>query len=229
MIDDFFKKHFLTFESIGSVHEIFFNTPTETMPEIINFLQKQSNDNCEIAIVTINKHECSIFDSIFNIFSASDINTPSRINPIYQTRAICLAYIRTKILLGILESCNNITEENTEIIAKLKNILKGFNSEDKNELISSYINSPLDLDIEDEIKKIPRTNIALFESDVNSNLMQSAINNYIGSRTRYSMKVFTNQPRLHNNYDTSGNLVSPIHDYRAIDLDKYLHNEEPTA
>ena len=43
------------------------------------------------------------------------------------------------------------------------------------------------------------------------------------------MKVFTNQPRLHNNYDTSGNLVSPIHDYRAIDLDKYLHNEEPTA
>ena len=225
MIDEFFKKNFLEFQSFGSDHEIFFNTPTDLMPIIAEELRNQCNESQSTAITSFNNSECSLLDN--TLYSL--INSNNRPYSLYQIRSICSAYVRTKILLSVIESHKNKTNEDLQNISLIEKLLENFHSQDINLIIDAYTNSPLDLDIENEIKRNPRTNIALFESDINSNLMQSAINNYIGSRTRYSMKVFTNQPRLHNNYDTSGNLVSPIHDYRAIDLDKYLHNEEPTA
>ena len=227
MLSDFVKNNYLTFSSIGSDHEIYFNTPAELMPEIKRTLTKQMKENTNLATITFTADESNQIESILIDYDNFDINTPSRINPNYQKRVMASALIRCKLMLAILESKKDL-QETSMSSAELRQIIQGLTSCSREERIQAYINAPSHYDIEDMIKRGQKTHLAIFEDNVNCSILQGAINDYIGSRTPYSIKLFTSSNNLSNSYDSNGNLISPVHDYRAIYLDRFLDTPEHT-
>ena len=77
-------------------------------------------------------------------------------------------------------------------------------------------------DVADYAKKFGRIELNIFLVDTQSKAIQRAINNFICSRTPYSIKLFTTNARLPSYQDQAGNLMQAPHDYMNVDVNKYI-------
>ena len=91
--------------------------------------------------------------------------------------------------------------------------------------ISEFISSaPMPLDLEKTIREVGRVEINFFLENFDSVPLQKAINNFLSSRTPYSVKVFTNKNRLVTYYDQLGNLIQSPHDYMLININNFIND-----
>ena len=86
---------------------------------------------------------------------------------------------------------------------------------------------PMPLELTKMIKNNLPIVLNIFLTDANNVYLQRAINNYLGAREPYSIRVFTNQKKLTSYYDQMGNAIQPIHDYREVLLYKKIEEIQP--
>lgn len=86
---------------------------------------------------------------------------------------------------------------------------------------------PMPLELTKMIKKNLPMVLNVFLIDAKNVHLQRALNNYIGSREPYSIRVFSTQRKFPSYYDQSGNAIQTIHDFREVLLYKPLEEIQP--
>jgi len=125
------------------------------------------------------------------------------------------------IVLVMKEVLKDIDEEHKSFYA-MEEQLKAYYKNDflkiKEYLTDSYLMS----DIAEYSKKFKKIEINFFLYNTQNNVLQKAINNFISSRTPYSVKIFTTNKRLSSYYDQAGNLIQSPHDFMTRDVNKWF-------
>lgn len=133
-------------------------------------------------------------------------------------------FINSLIVLEILKvlKLESINEFNIEQLqATIEVLLKG----DVETAKKNHLFAPMQYDVDKIIENLGRVHLVFLLNEVKNKNIYHAINNYLGSRCRYPISVFTTEERLGNSYMSNGQLVEPVHDYRLINLQNFLKNE----
>jgi hypothetical protein len=80
-------------------------------------------------------------------------------------------------------------------------------------------------DVAEYSKKFGKIELNFFLIETKNVELQRAINNFISSRTPYSIKIFTTNAKLSSYADQAGNLIQSPHDYMTRDVREYIENE----
>jgi len=73
---------------------------------------------------------------------------------------------------------------------------------------------------------VGKIELNFFLKDTQNTLLQRALNGFLGRRDPFSIKVFTNNERLPSYRDICGTIVEYTHDYRQINMNNFIENEE---
>ena len=87
---------------------------------------------------------------------------------------------------------------------------------------------PMPLELSKMIKKNLPIVLNVFLVDANNINLQRALNNYIGSKEPYSIRIFSTQKKFPCYYDQAGNAIQTINDFREVLLYKPLEEIQPS-
>ena len=211
-IDKNFEDNYLT---VGKTYDnfLFENCPNEFISIAREKLTINSNDTKSIVLN---------FDSNLANHLRKSLNN---FDYVHQQQIICRDLISSMFLRELL-NYKDYKHHTKESLDKLISVILGGN---KDEIIDNLPNSPYPYEIESFIKKIGKIELNIFLKDIINSIenneentpLQQAINNYLSSRTSYSVKVFSNNP-LCTFYDQMGNPLQPPHDFLVRDVNKFI-------
>lgn len=186
---------------------------TKCSIEFLNKAKKylsQKQDDCNACIIELSRNDEISFEK-----------TLDKCKSVYQQKILARDYICLLIMHKLIEKSSN-----TESLQDIKNHLEVLINGDFESAITLHANAPFPHEITDYIKENKHSEINFLLKDTENKIIQSAINNFISSRTPYSVKIFTNNERLPSYYDESGTLIENPHDYMLRDLDVFaLEND----
>lgn len=126
-----------------------------------------------------------------------------------QKKVVAREYILQKVIMSELNG-ENLYKDEYNRLKQLQNKLKSGNL---NAIFSNYNFSDVQT-LQDTIGKIE---INFFLVNFNNIYLQQAVNNFISSRTNYSVKIFSNN-LLASYYDQAGNVIETPHDYLTLNI-----------
>lgn len=209
IIDKNFEDSYLI---VGNTYDnfLFENCPNEFISIAKEKLSINSNETKSVTLSLDNEVENSLQHSLNNF------NNP------LQKRIICRDLISSMFLRELL----NYIDSKDYSVKDLEKLISIILDGNKEEIIDILPNSPIPYDIERLVRKIGKIELNIFLQDIDNPLLQQAINNYLSSRTPYSIKVFSNK-NLCTYYDQMGNVLQPPHDFLVRDINKYIsYNEQ---
>lgn len=204
IIDENFINSYLT---IGNTYDnfLFENCPNELISIAKERLNTSDNETKSI-ILNFDKNLSANLQSTLDQFD----------NPI-QKRIICRDLISSMFMKQLLEH----TKSNDYKVNDLDTIISAIQEGNRDKILDTLSHSPIPYDIERLVRKIGKIEVNIFLTDIENNLLQQAINNYLTSRTPYSIKVFSNK-NLCTFYDQMGNILQPPHDFLVRDVNKFI-------
>ena len=203
-IDKNFEDNYLT---VGKTYDnfLFENCPNEFLSIAREKLSMNDNETKSVTLSLDNELENNLQNSLKNFY-----------NPL-QKRIICRDLISSMFLRELLNYIDSKDYSVKDLDRLISIILDG----NKEEIIDILPNSPIPYDIERIIRKIGKIELNIFLQDIDNPLLQQAINNYLSSRTPYSIKVFSNY-NLCTFYDQMGNILQPPHDFLVRDVNNFI-------
>lgn len=73
-------------------------------------------------------------------------------------------------------------------------------------------------------RRVGKIELNIFLEDTQNTYIQKAINNFISSKTPFSVKIFNNSNKFCVNYDYSDRFVQPVIDYMDMNIQNYIDN-----
>ena len=204
IIDEMFKSQYLT---CGKTYDnfIFENCPKKFVEYALTSLSEEAEIKpCNVKIT--HKMEEKVESTL--------ANCTNKIQQDILARDFVTLLVMKEVLKNIPEKSeeyDNITEQ-----------IKAFYGNDFLKVKQCYANSYFVSDVADFSKNNQKIELNFFLIELNSKTIQKAINNFISSRTPYSIKVFTTNSRLVTYYDQAGNLIQPPHDYMTRDVNRFI-------
>ena len=136
----------------------------------------------------------------------------------FQKQLIARDFVCTLIKKEILKHYKNKLSEKHII----NNAIRDYMDDEFYRVKDFHQFAPMPSDITRDSKKLDRIELNLFLDGTQNKFVQQAVNNFISSREPYSIKLFTNNSQLSTHYDQLGHLVQSPHDYRNVDVNKYI-------
>lgn len=210
------KKQLFTFSEIGSDHEVYFDTNPNIYDNIIDEIY---NNNNNIALLKFDYRDEENISTMLDYFSYN-----MDMNDINNRKVIISAYVNTKLFQSFIDcdmefdvkryfSKHEINTNPYDFINPINSIRK-----------SAYINTPSFWDILKVVKLI-NPKLVIIEENITNTQLQQSINDIIGSRTHYPIKLFIDSSKFLTNYTTHNELVQNVHDYRTQSIPKGVINE----
>lgn len=128
-----------------------------------------------------------------------------------QKQILCSEYILQSIMNVAMHNEPEYYKESKALNKRIKLFKNGMMSVADFCLGSDYLFE----DLQNIFKSNKRIEINFFLDNITNVDLQKAINNYISSRTPYSVKIFSNN-KLCTHYDGAGNIIQSPHDYMSI-------------
>ena len=215
ILNEYFISKYIN-ESSSIDNEIFCNLSHELLSEIKQlYSNKNSSDSLQI---NIDKNIQNNYEKIIK-------ETTNEI----AKKVIAEYYITTLILQDLISKIPEPKQRyyNQEELTKLINLgINAYASKDFNEVKNYYFEAPNNNILNNIIKNNNINEIVIIIKDIDNNYLQNAINSHISSRTKHSYKVFTNQEKLCNYYDLTGNIIQSPHDYINQNINIYSNSNQ---
>lgn len=140
----------------------------------------------------------------------------------FQKSLIARDFFVSVFMEKLLELSNKNIEQRETIKKGIDAILDG----DFESVKKYHSHCPMPYDVSKTTKEIGRFELNLFLIGTENRYLQQAINNFISSRERYSIKVFTTNKKLPSYLDQNGNFVQCPHDYIMVKTNDFIRFEE---
>lgn len=208
-ISDSFKNTYMKCDDHGNDNVVIVNCPPKMLIEAMSSFES-SEDKMVSCLVMINERMQKKF--------SKTLETVSREN---HRDILACDYINLLIAISALLDCG---QEEVEIwnVMKLLDLLKAFDQSDTEKAKENHCLVPMQYDVDKLIQSLGRVHLVILLEKVEDKYIYRAINNYLGSRCRYPISVFTTEEMLGSSYMSNSQLVQPIHDYRLIDMEKFI-------
>ena len=202
-LKEYFIKNYLT---AGMTRDdyIFANCNNDLIDAAKQNLSNRAN-SVKPCIIQIDKSDSEYLNFLF-----------SQCNNTEQKQIVAGEYILQKVLLAELEGENCLKGEFDKLVISHKQLKSG----NMNRLFSGYNFN----DIETFMELVGKIELDFFLIDVKNKQLQQAINDYISSRTKYSVKIFSNV-ELCSYYDQAGNIIQSPHDYLNINIRHFVEQD----
>lgn len=208
-INDHFKRSYLT---CGNTYDnfIFHNCPK-------SFLQ--------VAYDSLNEDKFGIRPCMVRITKEDEENveyTLEGCSSDWQKVILSRDYVNARVLKEIYSS----VREKGAAYAVLKEQVKAFHEGQLWRVKQLHAYAPFIHEMADSYYNHGKFEVNFFLEDTENVLIQRAINNFLSSRTPFSVKVFTNLEKLPTYTDEGGTLIENPHDYMSVDVHKFIEIKE---
>lgn len=208
-INENFSNYYLT---CGQTYDnfVFENCPKEFLRVAKKMLSKNSVDTKSCIIVLTRDDEVKVE----NVFEQCRDRLQQRI----LARDFVTSLVMREVLRGYSPRLSSFCEVNEQI--------KAFMENDFNKVKHFHSTSFFPSDVADMKSEVGKFELNIFLLNTENVELQRAINNFISSRTSYSIKLFTNNPQLASYTDQSGNYIQSPHDFMTRDVNDYIQEIE---
>ena len=209
-VDEYFKSYYL---NCGKTRDnfLFENCPKELVLYARQCLSEPKN-NVKPCVVTIMPKLENDMEKIF-----------SQCKDDLQKSFFARDLVCSIIMCEMLKGDKMFEQERVLFYDGIRCILRGDFEKAKEYHIK---NAPMPYEVSQIVGQIGKIEIDIFLLDTNNKFIQQAINNFVSSREKYSVKVFTTNKTLPSYRDQLGNFIQSPHDYMAIDVNKYVKLNE---
>lgn len=210
-LDKYFIDSFLKAGGRYSGDNVIFTSCSPAFLSVVNEIIENDNNPlvlpCKVELKNDDIELISKVQTLFDDKLKKDVLTRT-----YLTSHFALEVMRVFGINNSKEICSK---------TELENGLQAFKDLDVNKIINFYKTAPLPEEVDWNIEKLDEKKIELniVLPDGNSNvLLQRYINNYIGSRLRYCVKLFTKDKNLVSYLTSNEQLIERPHDYQLVDV-----------
>ncbi|MBQ9786005.1 MAG: hypothetical protein IJW25_00895, partial [Clostridia bacterium] len=109
-------------------------------------------------------------------------------------------------------------------LKELYNLIQAFYNSEFNKVKQYHSSSYFPYHADRYFRKFGAFEVNFFLVNTKNVYIQKAINNFISSRTPYSVKIFTNT-KLQSYQDEAGNIIQCPHDYMTRNVNEYIINQ----
>ena len=203
-VDEFFIEQYLI---AGNTYDnfIFENCPSE----FLIFAEKQlseSNNEVKPCNIKLTRKEQSEAESVF-----------SQCDNDFQKKVLASYYVTILILKELFKG------QNEDGFLALQNQVEEFKNNNFEKIKQNYMSGYMPYDVARKSKKMgQKIELNIFLCDMDNVVLQQAINNFVGSREPYSVKIFTNKEQLATYYDANGNIIECPHDFMRRDVTNFI-------
>lgn len=209
-MDQYFIDSFLKAGGRYSGDNIIFTSCSPAFLSIVNEIIE--NDNNPLVLpckVEIKNDDIMLIAKVQSLFD-------DKIKKDVLTRTFLTIYVAKNTMqsLGIDDFKNVCSQSDLEVG------LRAFHSLNAQKIKDFYLMAPLPEEIDRMIAKLDKKielNLVLPNGNNNA-LLQRYINNYIGSRLPYCVKLFTAENSLCSYFTSNGQFIERPHDYQSVDV-----------
>ena len=207
-INDYYKNAYLT---VGVTRDNF-------------LIENCSDDFIELAKKSLSINQNDFKSLVVTIDKNLQLNLEKSLN-LYEDsihkEIISRDFVSSLIIREILKYTKDDNELES-IENGIRNVLSG-NPDRLREFIS---HAPMPYIVDWKLRKLGKCELNMFIQDIDNIFLQRAINSYLASRTKYSIKLFNNNSSLCTYYAEGGVLIQSPHDYMVRDAREMVENFE---
>jgi hypothetical protein len=139
----------------------------------------------------------------------------------YKT-IICRDYVNARVLNEVYKG----TREKSARKSVLSEHVKAFENGEFYKVKQYHATAPFMHDILDAYRSCGKFEVNFFLEDTENVYIEKAINNFMSSRTPFTVKIFATKDKLPTYYDEGGNVIQSPHDYMTRDVKKFIRIKE---
>lgn len=203
-INDYFKSQYLT---CGNTRDnyIFHNCPEELLLGAYNSLEEDCM-GIKSCMILINRTDEENIEK-----TLSDCSS-------IQKLMLYRDYVNARVLKEVYKNQHKKEDDYN----MLKDLIESFNDGDILKVKKYHTYAPFMYEIIDEYRKGNKFEVNFFLVNTENELLLRAVNNYISSRTPFSVKVFTDLECLPTYVDEGGQLIECPHDYLTMNVHNFI-------
>lgn len=208
-INDYFKKNYLT---CGKTYDnfIFHNCPKDFLQVAYDNLSEEGLD-VRPCLIKITREDEEKVEYTLKECSAE-----------FQKLILSRDYVNGRVLKEIYST----VKEKGAAYAVLKEQVKAFNGGALWRVKQLHAYAPFISEMIEAYRKYGKFEINFFLEDTENVYIQNAINNFISSRTPFSVKIFTNLKHLPTYLDEGDTRIECPHDYLSEDVHNFINMKE---
>ena len=214
-INESYKNGYLKTGSIGcNDNYVFINCPEWFMEEVEDIVSHDENHTISCVIKFTREDECGLLRTLLQCKQA------------YHLKIFCRTFVLSRLMLELMKK-KGLQEFNEIKLVSLEKGIKALTDGDYEKSRIYYsCDCPSILDFKELVKQSGKVEFNVFICDLQEIDIQQALNNFIGARESYAIKLFTAKDKLNIYYDQVGNLIQSPHDFRLIDASKMIEDSD---
>ena len=190
---------------------VFEEFPKELFPFVCENL-KVKNNSIQAQIIEIDHQISGSFDANNEYLDQFRLSIFAR------------SLINGLVMKTMLENLEDPNEEDAFYYNQITEGVSAVINGDFDKSREFYKIAPMGFDIDHFIKNRQNSELVFLLKDMNSKPLQRAINNYLSTRSPYTVKIFSNK-NLATILDEAGNLIHSPHDYLKINVKHFLEEQ----
>lgn len=212
-INESYKNCCLKTGGIGcSDNYVFTNCPNWFMEEVESLVASDANNTISCSLKFTRKEERGL------------LRTLGQCDKPFKEKVLCRTLILSMFMIELMRKKGLQEFERLNLERLEKGVYALFEGDYEKSIIFHACDSPNVLDLKDMVKLVGNLELNVFLYGLEGIEIQQALNNLIGAREPYAIKLFTAKERLNVYYDQVGNLIQNPHDFRLIDASKMIED-----